>query len=191
MEQQRLTENELAQRLVNSRKIMKKVDSGDYEKGNINEELLKAPVENEDPEERSTKMTQRPVGVANPDRINQSKLPDNIKKAMIESPIPQITLNDGLNMDFVNKTKKLMEQEGVGVKSSPKQISTVQINSNDLEKKLAPLIENIIRKVMDEKLTQILAAQQLGTINENLVLKVGDSVFHGKITGVNNTKSKK
>lgn len=194
MEQQRITMDELAQKLVNSRKIMKKVDTGDFERGNINEELLKTPPENSDPEERptpQTRMSQRPIGPVNSEKINQSKLPDNIKKAMLENPIPQITLNDDINMDFVNKTRKLMEQEGVGPKSSSKQSSTVQINASDLEKKLTPIIENIIRKVMDEKLTQILSAQQLGSINENLVLKVGDSIFHGKITGVNNTKNKK
>jgi hypothetical protein len=53
---------------------------------------------------------------------------------------------------------------------------------------LATLIENTVRKVMDEKLSQILTAQQTSTINENLVLKVGDSIFKGKITGVNKAK---
>ena len=50
------------------------------------------------------------------------------------------------------------------------------------------LIENTVRKVLDEKLNQILTAQQTATINENLVLKVGDSIFKGKITGVNKAK---
>jgi hypothetical protein len=53
---------------------------------------------------------------------------------------------------------------------------------------IAVLIENTVRKVMDEKLNQILTAQQTTSINENLVLKVGDSVFKGKITGVNKAK---
>jgi hypothetical protein len=51
-----------------------------------------------------------------------------------------------------------------------------------------PIIENVVRKVMDEKLNQILAAQQTQSVNENLVLKVGDSIFKGKITGVNKAK---
>ena len=53
---------------------------------------------------------------------------------------------------------------------------------------LATIVENTVRKVLDEKLNQILTAQQTQTINENLVLKVGDSVFKGKITGVNKSK---
>jgi hypothetical protein len=55
-------------------------------------------------------------------------------------------------------------------------------------KAIAVIIENTVRKVMDEKLTQILSAQQTQSINENLVLKVGDSIFKGKITGVNKAK---
>ena len=64
--------------------------------------------------------------------------------------------------------------------------------SNDLIQQLTPIIENIVRKtiddVMDRKLTQILTAQQTMSLNENLVLKVGDSIFKGKITGVNKAK---
>lgn len=192
----KLTMDELSQRLVNSKKIMQKVDSGDFERGNINESLLKAPAEDLNTDETQipqTRITQRPVGQVNPEKINQSKLPDNIKKAMIENPIPQISLSDDINMDFVNRTKKLMEQEGISPqkKGSVPISNKINLSSSDLEKTLTPIIENIIRKVMDEKLTQILSAQQLGAINENLVLKVGDSIFHGKITGVNNSKSKK
>jgi len=191
MEQQRITSDELAQRLVNSRKIMQKVDTGDFERGNINEELLKGPPnEIEDPEIPKNRPI-KPIGTVNSNKINQSKLPDNIKKAMIENPIPQISLNENIDMNFVNKAKKLMEQDNPLTRMGQDKKNTQQITSSDLEKKLTPIIESIIRKVMDEKLSQILAAQQLSTINENLVLKVGDSIFHGKITGVNNTKSKK
>jgi len=188
----KITADELVQNLANARKIIQKVDTGDYEKGNIDEKMLIDDSEEIITEERSTKSAQRPVGPTTPDRINKSKLPDNIKKAMIEHPIPEITLNDGLDMRSVNKARQLMEQEGVGNKQSSSKHSNVQqISSGDLERKLAPIIENIIRKVMDEKLNQILVAQQLGTINENLVLKVGDSIFQGKITGVKSTKSTK
>jgi hypothetical protein len=124
-------------------------------------------------------------------KIMESKLPDAIKKAMIDTPIPQISLNDSLNLDFVKNTKKLMEAEGVRINSN----SSKSIQSNNdghLMKELTPLIENIVRKtvteILDSKLNQILTAQQTLSINENLVLKVGDSIFKGKITGVNKSK---
>jgi hypothetical protein len=126
-----------------------------------------------------------------------SKLPDAIKKAMIENPIPQISLNDSLDMDFVKNTKKLMEAEGVSTskQSAPKRAYVNEVSSADLTQQLTPLIENIVRKtvieIMDSKLNQILTAQQTLSINENLVLKVGDSIFKGKITGVSSSNKSK
>lgn len=196
MEQQRISADDLAMRLVNSRKIMKKVDSGDYEKGNINEELLTSiePVggDSDDvhPQVQEKASPVRSIPPPNAQKINQSKLPDAIKRAMIENPIPQITLNDSLDMDVAAKARKLMEQDGSYPKSgkqgsAPAAIpNKTNLNSNEL----ATLIEGIVRKVLDEKLTQILTAQQVGTINENLAIKVGDSIFSGKITKVKSTK---
>lgn len=81
-----------------------------------------------------------------------------------------------------------MEQEGVSSKKSQPQQRQQVTSSNIDMTAIATLIENTVRKVMDEKLNQILTAQQTSTINENLVLKVGDSIFKGKITGVNKAK---
>jgi hypothetical protein len=89
-------------------------------------------------------------------------------------------------MDFVKGAKKLMEKEGLS-KPTTQQKQTAGTANIDMNA-IAVLIENTVRKVMDEKLNQILTAQQTTSINENLVLKVGDSVFKGKITGVNKAK---
>ena len=173
--------------LANAKKVMNKVDGGNYERGHVNEEMLRSNPEdlmnNQDlPQQSSTKQ----MGMPSVDKIQNSKLPDAIKKAMIENPIQQISLNDTLDMDFLKGAKRLMEQEGVGKKQPQKQV--VQYNSNIDMGAIATLIENTVRKVMDEKLNQILTASTTSSINENLVLKVGDSIFKGKITGVNKAK---
>ena len=206
MEKPRISSDELAQKLVNSRKIMKKVDSGDYEKGNINEEMLRTDPSELMQEEISAPPVRKsvglPVGVPSVEKIRSSKLPDAIKKAMIESPIPQITLNDSLDMNFVNKARRLMEEDGSvpskkvptsniknqsqsnqQVEQQSRQVQTQEIPSN-----LESIIENSIRKILDEKLTQILNAQEAVSINENLVIRVGNSLFSGKITKVKNSK---
>ncbi len=188
-----ISSNDLMSKLVQAKKLMNKVDTGDFERGNIDESKLMAPSNDSDFLSESYEQPQvntRPVGTPTADRIQQSKLPDAIKKAMIENPIPQISLSDSLDMDFVKGAKRLMEQEGVQPKQTQKKPSPQStgnasgVNMNAL----ATLIENTVRKVMDEKLSQILTAQQTSTINENLVLKVGDSIFKGKITGVNKAK---
>lgn len=187
-----ISSNDLMKKLVQAKKVMNKVDGGNYERGHVNEAALLS-----DPEdlmksqyggEQQPQTNQRPVGgPASVDKIQNSKLPDAIKRAMIENPIPQISLNDTLDMDFVKGAKRLMEQEGVSSKKSqPQQKQTV--SSNIDMNAIALMIENTVRKVMDEKLNQILTASTTSSINENLVLKVGDSIFKGKITGVNKAK---
>jgi hypothetical protein len=186
-----ISQNDLMRKLVQAKKVMNKVDGGNYERGQVNESvLLSDPSElmgAQIPQQTNT----RPVGGnMNVDRIQNSKLPDAIKRAMIEHPIEQmqsISLNETLDMDFVKGAKRLMEQEGVSSKK-PQPQQRQQVTSNIDMNAIAVLIENTVRKVMDEKLNQILTASQTSSINENLVLKVGDSIFKGKITGVNKAK---
>jgi hypothetical protein len=186
-----ISQNDLMMKLVQAKKVMNKVETGSFERGNVDESVLRA-----DPEELSAQYNQQPQSRSsqpqqtNVSRIMESKLPDAIKKAMIDNPIPQISLTDSLDINFVEKTKRLMESEGVSTKKSTnkQQSSSPSYNSSDL----VPIIENIVRKtvteILDAKLNQILTAQQTLSINENLVLKVGDSIFKGKITGVNKSK---
>lgn len=185
-----ISTNDLMMKLVQAKKVMQKVETGQFEKGSVNEEILRS-----DPEEVLKSQTiQQPwsqnPSVPNLQKIQESKLPDAIKKAMIENPIPQISLSDSLDLNFVEKTKKLMESQGVS--SKPTKTQSSQINNTELIKQLSPLIENVVRKtvteILDSKLNQILTAQQTLSINESLVLKVGDSIFKGKITGVNKSK---
>ena len=179
------------QKLAQAKKIMNKVDTGNFERGHVNEDILRSAPE--DLINNNTSVpTPRMPAASNVERIQNSKLPDNIKKSMIDNPIqqmPQISLSETLDMDFVKGAKRLMEQEGVSTKK-PQQKQSLNTNTVDNidMNSIAVLIENTVRKVMDEKLNQILSAQQTQSINENLVLKVGDSIFKGKITGVNKSK---
>ena len=186
-----ISQNDLMKKLVQAKKVMNKVDGGDYERGHVNESLLLSSPEDAMNNTEYQSNPTRPMGSPSIDRIQNSKLPDAIKKAMIESPIQQmnqISLNDTLDMDFIKGAKRLMEQEGVATRPSAQPKQTIVNNSSVDMKAIAVIIENTVRKVMDEKLTQILSAQQTQSINENLVLKVGDSIFKGKITGVNKAK---
>lgn len=186
-----ISENDLMMKLVNAKKVMNKVDSGNFERGNIDESVLMMDTTEFKEGELPKKPNMRPVnGPASIDKIQNSKLPDAIKQAMIDNPIPQISLNESLDMDFVKGARRLMEREGLikENKTSKQQYTQNSGTQNFDMNAIAVLIENTVRKVLDEKLNQILTAQQTTTINENLVLKVGDSIFKGKITGVNKSK---
>jgi predicted transcriptional regulator len=171
-----ISSNDLMQRLTQAKKVMNKVDSGNFERGNISENAF---INSDEVIQQEQPNKKPPI-----DRIQNSKLPDAIKRAMIDNPIPQISLSESLDMDFVKGAKKLMEKEGLSKPTQNGKVNNPNIDMNSI----AVLIENTIRKVMDEKLNQILTAQTTSSINENLVLKVGDSIFKGKITGVNKAK---
>jgi hypothetical protein len=186
-----ISQNDLMKKLVQAKKVMNKVDGGNFERGHVNSEMLLSDpselMESQLPQQTNTRLV---GGNMNVDKIMNSKLSPAIKQAMIDHPIEQmqsISLNETLDMDFVKGAKRLMEQEGVSSKKSQPQQRQSSGGNIDMNA-IAVLIENTVRKVMDEKLNQILSASTTSSINENLVLKVGDSIFKGKITGVNKAK---
>ena len=190
-----ISANDLMTKLAKASKVMKKVEGGNFTRGNVSESMLSDGYDDEGEYTQQPLQQQMPQQYSTPDfdvsRIQNSKLPDAIKKAMMENPISQISLGDTLDMDFVKGAKRLIEQENrANNPSQPKkQTKPVQSVGGNIDMNaITILIENTIRKVMDEKLNQILTAQTTSTINENLVLKVGDSIFKGKITGVNKSK---
>lgn len=179
-----ISSDDLAQRLVNAKKIMNKVENGNFSKtvSSIPQDNIVESVNIDAlgflPDEQPPQMDTT--------RINQSKLPDAIKRAMIDHPI---ALNEGITMDVTQKARRLMEKDPSFVgKSQIKKGVTTQIDEGSLVRLLTPIIENVVRKTLDEivdkKLTQIIKAQEISTLNENLIIKVGDSLFKGKITGV-------
>ena len=72
-----ISENDLMHKLVQAKKVMNKVDGGDFERGHINEDILKSAPE--DVSAQSAPST-RPMAAPSVDKIQQSKLPDYIKK---------------------------------------------------------------------------------------------------------------
>ena len=107
-----ISSNDLMLKLVAAKKVMNKVDSGNYQKGLINETKINSSTEelivDEKPSQGKTLNS-----LTNEEKVKQSKLPDAIKKAMIDKPIQQISLNDKIDMDLFAGAKKLMEREGM------------------------------------------------------------------------------
>ena len=191
-----ISPTDLMSKLVNAKKVMTKVDGGDYTTGNIDESVLQRST-SDLVSEPGTKPSTRNVAsnVVNEDKINSSKLPDSIKQAMINNPIPtmdQISLGDGLDMDLLKGAKKLMEREGMSTPKksvhNTKQVISEGTNNLDIQSLIKETIKDTLEEIVDRKLELILTASKTASINETLVLKVGDSIFKGKITGVNKSK---
>ena len=191
-----ISEGSLMEKLVTAKKLIDMTDSQPNKSNkSLNESSYNIPnyeVPTYEPNYDIDDEKEEPPQLSAHERVLQSRLPENIKKAMIEKPINHPGLNETLDMSFVNRTKKLMEQEGViNKKPTSRGAPSKNLTNSSLVKTLTPIIENIIKKTLDkiveQKLEKILLAQESVNINENLVLKVGKSIFKGKITEVKKT----
>ena len=76
-----ISANDLMSKLVQAKKVMNKVDSGNYEKGNIDESRLMAPSEDTgyvSEEYQQPVVNTRPFGTPSLDKNEQSILPEPI-----------------------------------------------------------------------------------------------------------------
>ena len=116
------------------------------------------------------------------DRILNSKLPDEIKKLMIEHPIqqpqpPTAALSD----ELVEKASRLMGTKKQPETSSPTRQTTSLPNKNELK--------SMMREVFEELLEENgLLVESTSKMNETIQFKVGKTIFEGKIVKVKKVK---
>jgi len=154
-------------------------------KYNIPQEFLQeqnsaAPLLSSIPKENT-----KPVGVPTVDAIKKSKLPDDIKRLMLEHPIaqpaqPQVTLSN----DLVEKAARLMKSqdsnyipESAKPKQTQKQTSTSNIDYNVIKKMIEEAVENALDK-------NGLIVESTEKTNELFSFKVGKHIFEGKVTKI-------
>lgn len=193
------TENDLIQKLMISKKIMDK--HKEMPRGVVSESdvMMSNPeVENFPPVPASYNIPSeylqeqeisRPINT-NPqpiteDKIRNSKLPDEIKKLMMEHPInqPQQT-GPTLSDDLVTKASRLMGTEKQKVNevkktmnSLPKHIESSSIDKNEI----AAIVRETVEEVLRENGLLIESTQRT---KDNFTFKVGNHIFEGKLTKI-------
>jgi len=191
----------LQQSLINAKKVMGKVESGDFTKGNqtlsqvtsqipnINENTL-PPVQSlpQMPEaDAASRQDLSPKKNMTEDRIRNSKLPDAIKQAMIDNPIPEIPFNGGIGLseDFVAGVKEQMHKQNIPTSNgtSPQQTSSPQSKTKKIT---SSNLKSIIKESVKELLDETIGLNQ-GS-DENFQFRVGDRIFYGKITSSKSVK---
>ena len=117
------SESELFEKLIKSKQLMNVVESGNYTKGNVDKSQLYEsnnsdlpPISNNYNLE-SVERTSISNDISKPklteEGILNSKLPDEIKKIMIENPIPDIGFNNSvLSENFVDQVSEKMRKMG-------------------------------------------------------------------------------
>jgi hypothetical protein len=196
--------DELLQKLALSKAIMQKHDtigrggSKIEEQRNIN---YNVDVQDFDVPEASYNIPQELAEESKPkkmmdgkapqkDAILQSKLPDEIKRLMIENPIsvsnPLMGGGPVLSDELVEKASKLMgttkKQELREETSQP--VKKVQ-NSFD-SKEMRKIMKEVVQEVLKEN---GLIVESTDKTTETIVLKVGQHIFEGKISKIKKLKS--
>ena len=125
------------------------------------------------------------------DRIQNSKLPDEIKQLMMEHPIQQPNFGGGgpvLSDDVIEGAQRLMGRtpqqtvsENVSVPSSS--------NDSDLKQMIRDVVRDTVRDVVREELQNAGMLTEGNTkTNESLQLRVGKHVFEGRVTKIKKVK---
>ena len=131
----------------------------------------------------------KPVGAPTIDAIKNSKLPDEIKKLMMENPIAQpaqqtATLSD----DLIERASRLMkENKGGYVPESAKSKApqTQPVSNAQIDYKL---IKKMISQAVNEALEENgLLIESTEKSNEMFTFKVGKHIFEGRVTKIKKT----
>lgn len=196
------SENDLMQRLMISKKIMDRHNqmdkSGEKPRGNtydvsapMVEDYQPVSAQYNIPQEfmTETKQIPNPTTPAK-DRILSSKLPDEIKKIMIENPIvvPNMGIgnNVGITNELAEKAARLMNVDAAG-KSISQQPQNKSINENISDNgSLRNLLKEVVTEILQEN---GLLIESQSKSNDTFSFKVGQHIFEGKVTKIKKVKN--
>ena len=191
------SEQDLIQKLMISKKIMEKHNdmgrNGVQSSGGSSSPMVEdyQPIQatyNLPQEFLSEQEVAKPInnGPMTSDRILGSKLPDEIKKLMMEHPIQQPTMGAGsgtLSNELVEKASRLMNTNAKGELLENKQPQQQRQQSN------VGVDANVIRDIVRETVQDVLRENGLLTesetkSNEVFKFRVGQHIFEGKLIRV-------
>lgn len=197
----------LMEKLAVSKKIMEKHNGTPRTQGgslpmadnsnasyNIPQDMLQQPPQQQQPNIPTPSMSNEPV---TENAIKNSKLPDAIKRLMLENPITQPQSNGpALSNDIIEGAARLMKNnstpqpnELVNTKQPLKEVSSSTSLNNDLKQMIRDVVRDTVRDVVREELKSSgMVTEGNQKVNETLSLRVGKHVFEGKVLKVKKVK---
>ena len=198
---------DLMQRLAVSKKIMER--SEQIKLGDVNGRRYDSPMvqdfepvqakynlpEEFLPEATMQRPSHDPTKPLDNDRVLNSKLPDEIKRLMIEQPIVQPSSVGGsatISEDVILGAQRLMNmnqtpktQEKTQVNETKQNHSTNNINMNELKSMVRDVVRDTVRDVIREELKEAgMLVESTTNSNDTIQFKVGQHLFIGKVTKV-------
>jgi len=199
------SEAELLQKLMISKKIMEKhqniernqtrnISSGSGLSAPIVEDynapLAKYNIPSDILEESRPVVQQRPSNIPVEQRIASSKLPDEIKRLMMEHPIQQPTMGTAtgavLSDDLVERASRLMNTNTKNNVTESEIKRQVQTQQHPIQSSLSgKQIKDIVRETVEDVLKENgLLIESETRSNEIFKFRVGEHLFEGKVTKV-------
>ena len=201
----------LMEKLAISKKIMEKHNGTPRTQGgslpmadnsnasyNIPQDMLQQPPQQQPPQQQpnipTPSMSNEPV---TENAIKNSKLPDAIKRLMLENPIVQPQSNGpALSNDIIEGAARLMKNnstsqpnELVNTQQPLKEVSSSTSLNNDLKQMIRDVVRDTVRDVVREELKSSgMVTEGNQKVNETLSLRVGKHVFEGKVLKVKKVK---
>jgi hypothetical protein len=160
---------------------------------NIPQDMLQQPPQQQ-PNIPTPSMSNEPV---TENAIKNSKLPDAIKRLMLENPITQPQSNGpALSNDIIEGAARLMKNNSttqpnqlVNTQQPLKEVSSSIPLNNDLKQMIRDVVRDTVRDVVREELKSSgMVTEGNQKVNETLSLRVGKHVFEGKVLKVKKVK---
>lgn len=183
---------DLMEKLMISKAIMQKSDT--IKRGNVSESSYSEPRTINAPQLETFQpvagnynipqeyiqetQVQKAPQMASKDRIVNSKLPDEIKRLMIENPIETPSSMYGssvISEEMVERAAKLMGTERP--KQEQKRVVSESTSTGDLRQMLREVVEEVLRD-------NGVIAESSQKANETIMFKVGEHIFEGKVTKI-------
>lgn len=182
----------LASILGKAKSVIKATESGNYKTGNIDSSMLVQDTSTYVTESHIPQGVQhtgyadptRPIGAYNEQTIMNSRLPESIKKAMLENPIamPNNPIGHTFNLEDV---AHLMEDKPMPPPSAPKTRPVVNenygsySNNNDMITISKSQLKDVVKDVLIEYLTN----EYSKNLTENTIKKtINTLIKEGKIS---------
>jgi len=157
---------------------------------NIPQEMVNQQPQVQQPVVQQSVTMNQPVSE---DAIRNSKLPDEIKKLMMENPIAQPQMGGPvLSDDIIEGAARLMSQNGGNTpvtESKPNVPQNTTTNNSDLKQMIRDVVRDTVRDVVKEELQNAgLLSESSQKANETLSLRVGKHIFEGKVLKIKKVK---
>lgn len=194
--------NKLKSILSGARAVMEAVDTGNYQKGNIDPTILTSSSDNLT--ESIPNGYQEPV-MSQPTyqpkqhmyrNLNTTKMPKEIVQAMIENPIsvPDTPFHTfELTEDFLHDVNpELAKKQPIKTQSQKRTTDPVQRLAETKRSSMIGLTEDQVRQIVRDEMQEIIYEYfDQRVIKEDIQIKVGSTIFSGKLSPLPSKKTVK